>query len=157
MTRPQPAGATIGATEGAGGVRVGPEANGASRAPRSRTSAKKAGASFERLIADHLAAVIDDRIDRRVKTGSQDRGDIGGLRHMGGRVVIEAKDYGGRLMPGPWIGEAETERGNDDALAGLVIAKRRGTTKPGQQFVLMTVDELTVLLLGSRSHIEEEA
>ena len=75
---------------------------------------------------------------------------------MGGRVVIEAKDYGGRLMPGPWIGEAETERGNDDALAGIVIAKRRGTTKPGQQFVLMTVDELTALLLGSRSHIEKE-
>lgn len=124
---------------------------------RSRASAKKAGSSFERLIADHLAAVIDDRIDRRVKTGSQDRGDIGGLRHMGGRVVIEAKDYGGRLMPGPWISEAETERGNDDAIVGLVIAKRRGTTDPGQQFVLMTVDNLTALLLGNRDHIDQEA
>ena len=154
--RPQPAGATTGATEGVGGEEVPGGANEARKTPRSRASAKKAGASFERLIADHLAAVVDDRIDRRVKTGSQDRGDIGGLRHMGGRVVIEAKDYGGRLMPGPWIREAETERGNDDALCGLVIAKRRGTTKPGQQFVLMTVDELTALLLGSRSHIDQE-
>ena len=33
MTRPQPAGATIGATKGAEGVPVGPEANGAAVAP----------------------------------------------------------------------------------------------------------------------------
>lgn len=123
---------------------------------RSRASAKKAGSSFERSLADWLAAKIDDRIDRRVKNGAKDRGDIGGLRHMGGRVVIEAKDYGGRLMPGPWIGEAETERGNDDALCGLVIAKRRGTTDPGQQFVLMTVNDLTALLTGNRDHINQE-
>jgi hypothetical protein len=35
MTHPQPAGATVGATEGAGGVPVGPEANGARKSPRS--------------------------------------------------------------------------------------------------------------------------
>ena len=120
---------------------------------RTRASAKQAGATFERSLADWLAAKVDDRIDRRVKTGAKDRGDIGGLRHMGGRVVIEAKNYGGRLMPGPWIGEAETERGNDDALAGIVIAKRRGTTDPGLQFVLMTVNDLTALLTGNRDHI----
>src|SRR5690349_8631746 len=93
---------------------------------RTRASAKKAGSTFERSLADWLARHVDDRIDRRVKNGAKDRGDIGGLRHMGGRVVIEAKDYGGRLLPGPWLNEAETERGNDDALCGLVIAKRRG-------------------------------
>lgn len=118
---------------------------------RTRASAKQAGSTFERQIADHLAKVIDDRIDRRVKTGAKDRGDIGGLRHMGGRIVIEAKNYGGRLLPGPWIGEAEIERGNDDALAGIVIAKRRGTTKPGDQYVLMTVNDLTALLTGERT------
>ena len=117
---------------------------------RTRASAKQAGSTFERQIADHLAKVIDDRIDRRVKTGAKDRGDIGGLRHMGGRVVIECKNYGGRLLPGPWIGEAEIERGNDDALAGIVIAKRRGTTKPGDQYVLMTLDNLVALLTGER-------
>ncbi|WP_066303273.1 hypothetical protein [Arthrobacter luteolus] len=122
---------------------------------RTRASAKAAGASFERQIADHLAKVIDDRIDRRVKTGAKDRGDIGGLRHMGGRIVIECKNYGGQLKPGPWIAEAETERGNDDALAGIVIAKRRGTTKPGDQYVLMTVNNLTALLTGERN--QEEA
>ena len=37
---------------------------------RSRASAKSAGARFERHIADYLAAHVDDRIDRRVKTGA---------------------------------------------------------------------------------------
>ena len=122
---------------------------------RTRASAKAAGARFERTIADHLAAKVDDRIDRRVKTGAKDRGDIGGLRHMGGRVVIECKDYGGVLKAGPWMNEAEIERGNDDALAGVVIAKRRGTSDPADQWVLMTVRELTALLTGERQQGEQ--
>ena len=121
---------------------------------RSRTSAKQAGARFERIVADYLASHVDDRIDRRVKTGALDRGDIGGLRHMGGRVVLELKDYGGRLQPGPWINEAEIERGNDDALLGAVVAKRRGTTDPAEQYVLMTLGDLVALLTGTRAHLD---
>lgn len=117
---------------------------------RNRNSAKQAGARFERIIADHLAAHVDDRIDRRVKTGSSDKGDVGGLRSMGQRVTVEAKDYGGRLLPGPWINEAHIEMGNDDAAAGIVVAKRRGTTKPGEQWVLMTVDDLIAIITGER-------
>ncbi len=117
---------------------------------RSRSSAKAAGARFERTIADALRDHVDDRIDRRVKTGSKDRGDIGGLRHMGQRVVVECKDYGGRYEVGPWLAEAEVERGNDDAAVGLVIAKRRGTTDPGDQVVIMTVRDLISLLTGER-------
>ena len=59
---------------------------------RTRASAKAAGTRFERLVADYLAQHVDDRIDRRVKTGAKDRGDIAGVRHMGGRVVLECKD-----------------------------------------------------------------
>lgn len=117
---------------------------------RNRASAKKAGASFERSIADCLALHVDDRIDRRVKTGSADRGDIAGLRIMGERVVVECKNYGGRLNVGPWLNEAEVERGNDDALAGLVVAKRRGTLDPLDQIVLMTMRDLVALLTGRR-------
>ena len=116
---------------------------------RTRRTAKAAGARFERAIADYLAATVDDRIDRRVKTGAKDRGDIAGLRHMGGRVVIEAKDVT-RWNPGTWLAEAEVERGNDDALAGLVVAKRRGIADPGQQVVMMTVADLVALLTGAR-------
>lgn len=117
---------------------------------RTRKSAKSAGARFERLIADCLAARVDDRIDRRVKTGQKDRGDIGGLRHMGGRVVLECKDYGGRYEVGPWLTEAEVERGHDDALAGLVVAKRRGFGDPLDQVVFLTVRDLVALLTGER-------
>lgn len=114
---------------------------------RSRASAKHAGARFERGIADHLAEELDDRIDRRPKTGAHDKGDIGGVRDRdGGRVVLECKDYGGRLLPAQWIKEAHTERDNDNAAIGVVVAKRRGTTSPGEQWCLMTVADLVHLL-----------
>lgn len=117
---------------------------------RSRASAKKAGTAFERLIADSLAKHVDDRIDRRVKTGSKDRGDVGGVRDAhGGRVVVECKDVA-RLSLAGWVDEADIERGNDDALAGLVIHKRRGTADPLDQYVTTTVRDLIALLTGAR-------
>ncbi len=117
--------------------------------PRSRASAKAAGARFERQIADYLAEHVDDRIDRRVKTGAADRGDIGGVRHMGNRIVLELKDVTRLDLPG-WVREAQIEAGNDDAVAGLGIHKRRGTAAPGQQYVTCTVDDLIALLTGTR-------
>lgn len=117
---------------------------------RTRASAKAAGARFERSVADWLAKHVDDRIDRRVKTGNKDRGDISGWRFTGRRIVAECKDYGGRYLPGQWLTEAEVERGNDDADVGLVIAKRRGTTDPGDQLVLMTLRDLVALTTGER-------
>lgn len=123
---------------------------------RTRSSAKAAGTRMESLVAWHLADVLDDdRIERRAKSGAKDRGDIANVRTaLGERVVIECKDYGGRLMPGPWIQEAHTEAGNDDAAVGVVVAKRRGTTRPGEQWVLMTLDDLAVLLGGKRMEDE---
>ena len=116
---------------------------------RTRASAKAAGARFERLVADYLRDHVDDRIDRRVKTGAKDRGDIAGLRHMGSRIVVECKDVT-RWAPGSWLAEAEIERGNDNAAAGLVVAKRRGNAAPGDQVVLMTLADLVALLTGER-------
>lgn len=117
---------------------------------RSRASAKAAGTRFESSIVAYLAEHVSDLIERRRLSGSKDRGDISGLRHMGGRVVLELKDYGGRHLVGPWLTEADIERGNDDALIGAVVAKRRGTTDPGDQVVLMTVRDLVALLTGGR-------
>jgi hypothetical protein len=117
---------------------------------RSRSSAKNAGTSFETLIASYLALHVDDRIERRAKSGAKDRGDISGLRVLGNRVVVEAKDYGGRMLPGTWVEEAAVEAGNDDAAAGIVAIKRKGTRAAGDQFVLMTVDDLVTLITGDR-------
>ena len=118
---------------------------------RNRKSAKTAGTRFETAIATYLATELDDdRIERRRLGGRFDRGDIAGIRHHGQRLVIEVKDYGGQIKAGPWVEEAHTEAGNDDALAGLAVAKRRGTTNPGAAYVLMTVNDLIALLTGHR-------
>ncbi|KZE19181.1 hypothetical protein M3G00_07985 [Brevibacterium casei] len=116
---------------------------------RNRASAKAAGSRFERQIADHLATHIDDRIDRRVKTGAKDRGDIAGLRHMGERIVIECKNTT-RINLAGWINEAHVQAGNDDALVGLIAHKRHGKGNPGDQWITMTVDDLIAILSGVR-------
>lgn len=114
---------------------------------RNRRTAKQAGTTFERQIADYLATNLDDRIDRRVKTGATDKGDIANVRDTHNRrIVIECKNYGGQLKPAEWIREAQQEAQNDNAHIGLVIAKRRGTTDPAKQWVISTVEDLTKLL-----------
>lgn len=120
---------------------------------RTRKSAKAAGSRFEREIADCLAQHVDDRIDRRVKTGSKDRGDIGGVRLHGQRIVLECKNTA-RINLAGWMAETDDERGNDDALAGLIVHKRHGKGDPLDQWVTLTVRELVAILRGDR--IEEQ-
>lgn len=117
--------------------------------PRSRAAAKKAGAAFETTIARYLAQHVDDRIERRARNGGKDRGDISGLRHMGQRVVVECKNEAAVKLAG-WAAEAETERLNDDALAGVVVSKRHGVGDPAAQWVHMTLREFVALLTGVR-------
>ena len=116
---------------------------------RSNKSARAAGTRFERLSADCLATLIDDRIDRRVKTGNKDRGDIGGWRYAGLRIVAELKDVA-RTDLGGWVREAEVERLNDDAHVALVIHKRRGHGDPLDQYVTTTLRDLIALTTGER-------
>lgn len=114
--------------------------------PRSRASAKKAGSSFERQIADYLAEVLDnDYIDRKPRGGAFDTGDIGGVRIDGHRLVLELKNCARMDLPA-WTREAKQEAVNDGALAGLVIHKRHGTTDPMKQWVTCTVAELVALI-----------
>lgn len=106
---------------------------------RNRASAKKAGAKFERDIADTLAKHIDDRIDRRVKTGAKDCGDIANLRTAwNDKITVECKNTT-RLNIGGWLKEVERERINDDAYIGVVMFKRHGIADPLEQCVMMTV------------------
>lgn len=114
---------------------------------RNRQSAKKAGSLFEKEVAEYLALRLgDDRIERRARNGNKDRGDISGLRTpLGGRVVAECKNVA-QLSLSAWVAEAEVERGNDDAVVGVVIHKRRGRGAAGDQYVTLTLDGLAVLL-----------
>ncbi|HEX9227901.1 MAG TPA: hypothetical protein VF885_14960 [Arthrobacter sp.] len=123
---------------------------------RNRATAKAAGARFERLIADGLATALEDtRIDRKVKTGSRDKGDIANVRTPNGdKIVVECKDRGGQFYAAEWVAEAEAERVNDEALVGIVVAKRKGVTDPMRQYVVMELGELVALLRGDRKHME---
>lgn len=116
---------------------------------RNRNSAKQAGARFERLISDFLRDNLDDRIDRKVRTGARDTGDVANVRDSHNRrIIIEIKNYGGRVHLAEWTKEAHQEAENDDAHVGLVIAKRRGTTNPEKQWAIMEVEDLIKLLKG---------
>lgn len=120
---------------------------------RNRASAKKAGTAFETMMATYLRqALHDERIERRARNGNKDRGDISGLIHMGGRIVAECKNTT-RADLGGWATEAEVERGNDDAVAGIVIHKRHGKGAPGDQWITMTAADFVSILTGSREGV----
>lgn len=113
------------------------------------------GSSFERDVADYLALELDDnRIDRRPRRGVKDRGDIGGVRIRGERLVLEAK-HCKRVELAQWVKEAEAERGNDDALAGVVVHKRvgKGKAQMAEQYVTMTLGDFVALITGNRDHL----
>ncbi len=116
---------------------------------RNLRSAKAAGSWMEKITAEFLAfRLADDRIERRTKNGSKDRGDITGVKTIrGGRVVIECKNTSRDNLPA-WIAEAEIERGNDDAVIGVVVHKKRGSMNPADQFVSMTLETFARLLEG---------
>ena len=104
---------------------------------------------MERITVEFLAfRLADDRIERRSKNGAKDRGDVTGVRTIrGGRVVIECKNESRDNLP-QWIREAEIERGNDDAVIGVVAHKKHGTMNPADQYVSMTLETFARLLLG---------
>lgn len=112
------------------------------------SKSKAKGTSFERLVADGFAdALNDDRIDRAPLRGDGDRGDIAGLVSPFGKVVVECKNVARMDLAG-WVTEAEVERGNADAIAGIALHKRRGKGKFLDQYVTMTVRDLLALGWG---------
>lgn len=118
---------------------------------RSRASAKAAGSRAERLVADYLADRLDDiRIDRKVKTGAQDKGDVANVRSAHDeRIVVEVKDTI-RTLLGEWMNEVDAEKINDGAPVGVIVHKRKnyGEKKVGGWYVTCTLDDLIRLIQG---------
>lgn len=118
---------------------------------RTRRTARQAGALMETRTAEYLNWALDtDIIERRRPNGVKDRGDLSGVRYQGHRVVVECKNTT-RMNVSKHLAEAETERGNDDALIGVVVQKRPGigiATREGQgrQLVMMTLGTLALIL-----------
>lgn len=122
----------------------------------------KKGSAFERQTADYWRDNWSGFIDRRVKTGAKDRGDIANIRVRGKeldppegmiavsnnvshRVVVECKNEKTTTLS-KWIKEAQEEAKNDGALVGIVVAKRLGNANPEDQWVIMTQGDLMKLL-----------
>ena len=114
---------------------------------RNRASAKQAGTRFESHVAAYLAEHVDDRIERRTRGGSKDRGDISGLRHLDQKIVVECKNTT-RINLSTWATETEIQRGNDDAGVGIIVHKRHGKGQPQDQWVTLTLADLVALLTG---------
>lgn len=103
------------------------------------------GASFERVTADYWRDTWDDRIDRRVKTGARDKGDLANVRLGQHRLVVECKNVRATNLAG-WVTEAQVEAENDGALCGIVVAKRKGKGSPEDQYVIMTQGDFLKLI-----------
>lgn len=110
---------------------------------------RQKGSSMERLVADYFKASGFPFADRRVKSGAKDKGDIGGVHVHDQRLAIEVKNTA-KISLGTWAAEAEVERLNDEALAGVIVHKRHGKGKAEDQWVTMTLADLTAILTGKR-------
>lgn len=112
---------------------------------RNRSSAKAAGAKFNRLIVDGLREALQDpNIQVAPSWGSVDKGDVVNFRIGGQDIVIETKDVTTLSLP-EGVGEAKVEAKNAGALAGFFVHKRKGTTDPMKQWVSCTLAELVAL------------
>lgn len=120
------------------------------------SSESRKGATFEQQWCDYAARKLGADIERRAKNGRNDRGDVAGLYIRGKRVVVECKNCR-RMELSAWIGEAEIERGNDDAEFGVVAHKRRGCGEKsfGGNFVTMTTDTFLAIVAGGFGNLED--
>ncbi|ASR75925.1 holliday junction resolvase [Mycobacterium phage Aziz] len=113
---------------------------------RTRKSAKAAGSTFERQIADCLRdALCDPNIQRAPLWGAVDKGDIVNVRIDGHDLVIQTKNVTKLDLP-KGVGDAKVQAVNAEALAGLFIHKRHGKGDPMDQWVSCTVAELVALI-----------
>ncbi len=110
-----------------------------------RATARKKGPWFEKLIADYLKSVWSEFIIRKPKEGASDKGDIAHFRVRGKDVVIECKNEVSFQL-GTWVKEAQKEANNAGFMAGVVVAKRPKTQKPGEQYVITTLDDFLTIL-----------
>ena len=104
---------------------------------------------MQQLVADYFKLHVNPDVEQRKLSGTKDRGDIAGVKVHGQRIAIEVKNTS-KLQVAEFLKEAERERINDDALAGVVIAKRTGKGKPEDQLVLMTLVDFVALVTGKR-------
>lgn len=95
---------------------------------RSRSSAKKAGTAFETEMAKYLTVKLGVLVERRVKTGSKDPGDLKGLTFQAQSIAAECKSPGKNspLQISQWWKEVEKEQSNIGGIAGVLFVRQYG-------------------------------
>ena len=97
------------------------------------------GSAWETAVAEYLKEEFP-MVERRVKNGRLDRGDIAGIPN----VVIECKAERTIDIPG-YLGELALEMENADAPFGFVFVKnRRHSTEDG--YALLSISKAVDLL-----------
>ena len=106
------------------------------------------GAGFETLVADYLREATGLDIDRRVKHGTRDTGDIHGAWIGNSRVVIECKNHK-KMELATWVDEAKREAAEDGATHYFVVHHRKGKGKAsmGETYVTTTLEQLARLMM----------
>lgn len=102
---------------------------------------KRKGTGAEVAVRDHLRANGYPYAERLACEGSKDRGDISGVPG----VVVEVKSTKAHDLAG-WLAELDAEMTNANVDIGVVWAKKRGTTNPGDWYVITTGDVFLRLL-----------
>lgn len=105
------------------------------------SKAKQKGTAAETAVVRYLQDNGFIHAERRALHGTLDKGDITGC----GPIVFEVKDHK-TITLSAWLKELHDEIVNANANTGAVIAKRRGTTNPGDWYAVMPVSGLVKLL-----------
>ena len=92
---------------------------------------KRKGSLAERLVVEYLRAHGFPRA-RRTQAGT--RGDIGDIDGVPG-FAIEVKNHA-RLDLAGWVAQMLAEMEEKGVDNGVVIAKKRGTTDPGEWYAI---------------------
>lgn len=101
------------------------------------SKSKQKGTAMESLVKDYFNSFGLDA-DRLTLHGKNDVGDI---RVTGIDAVFEVKNCV-KLELSKWIEETVKERDNAKKRWGFTVFKRKGKGAPGQQFVLMELEQL---------------
>lgn len=102
---------------------------------------KQKGTAAETAVVNWLREHGHPYAERRTLSGSQDRGDISGIPGL----CVEVKNCA-RWEAAQWVTEATIEAANAGVPVGVVVAKKKGTTNPGDWYVVTTLNMFNRLI-----------
>lgn len=105
------------------------------------SKSKQKGTAAETAVVKYLKENGFPYAERRALHGTLDKGDITGC----GPIVFEVKNHKAMDLAG-WVAELKAEIANAEAMTGAVVAKKRGTTFPGDWYAIMPFGLLVKLL-----------